>query len=91
MNIEIIKEWFYNIGGVFIVWILIHYISANLYPMFCAEASIYGLIKSIFIAEAPHCVGMRWIIYNGGSVIHTMWISIGIWVSGKIFTNLLTK
>lgn len=91
MNTETIKDWVFNVAGVFVLWILLHYGAANLYPKFCAEASILGFIKSIFIAEAPHCIAMRWVIYNGGSIIHTMWISIGLWVTGKLFTNILKK
>jgi len=91
MNIQNIKDWFFNIAGVFIVWILLHFAAANMYAIFCAELSLLGLIKSIFVAEAPHCIAMRWIIYNGGATIHTMWISIGLWFTGKIFTNLFKK
>ena len=76
-----------EITGIYILWIAIHYICANLYPQFCAELSLIGFIKSIFVAESPHCIAMRWVIYNGGNIIHGMWTSIGIWISGKILTN----
>ena len=89
MNFQLIKDWFINIAGFFILWIVLHFVAANLYARFCAELSFIGLIKSIFIAEAPHCMALRWVIYNGGSVIHSMWLSIGVWLSGKILLNLL--
>lgn len=76
-----------EITGIYILWIGIHYICANLYPQFCAELGFIGFIKSIFVAESPHCIAMRWVIYNGGNIIHGMWTSIGIWISGKILTN----
>ena len=88
MNIQVIKEWFFNIASIIIMWLLLHFTAANLYARFCAELSIFGFIKSIFVAEAPHCVAMRWVIYNSGSVIHTMWISIGIWIMGKMFKHV---
>jgi hypothetical protein len=91
MNFEAIKDWVFNVGGIFILWILLHYISANLYASYCAEYSILGLIKSIFVAEAPHCVAMRWMIYHGGSAIHSMWVSIGLWIMGKIFAKCINK
>ena len=91
MTIETFKDWIFNIGGVFILWILLHYIAANLYAKFCAELSAIGFIKSIFIAMSPHCIAMRWVIYNGGSTIHTMWISIGLWFTGKLLTDWLKK
>jgi hypothetical protein len=91
MNSETIKDWFYNIAGIFILWIILHFGAANLYARFCAEFTILGFIKSIFVAEAPHCVAMRWIIYNGGTVIHSMWVSIGLWITGKIFASIMIK
>jgi hypothetical protein len=89
--IDSIKHWIFNIGGVFIIWILLHFTAANLYARFCAELSLIGFIKSIFVAEAPHCIAMRWVIYNGGATIHTMWISIGVWFTGKIFQKMISR
>ena len=92
MNIKSsIKEWICNTAGIFMLWVCIHYIAANMYAHFCAELSLLGAIKSVFVTMAPHCVAMRWVIYNGGYVIHTMWVSIGVWIASKIFTNIFTK
>jgi hypothetical protein len=30
---------------------------------------------------------MRWVIYNGGIIINNMWVSIGVWLTAKIFSN----
>jgi hypothetical protein len=79
----------YDIAGIFILWIIIHYCASNLYANYCAELSISGFIKSAFIAQEPHCVAMRWIIYNGGNMINSMWISIAVWVTTKVFNNLI--
>jgi hypothetical protein len=51
---------------------------------------VLGFIKSIFVAQAPHCVAMRWLIYNGGNVINSMWAAVALWFSTKIFNNLLS-
>jgi sulfite exporter TauE/SafE len=91
MNYEAFKDWFFNIAGVVIIWIGLHYVTANLYPKFCAELSFIGLIKSIFVATSPYCTAMRWIIYNGGANISTMWASIGLWVTGNVFKKYVTK
>lgn len=91
MNVAAIKDWVFNVGGIFIMWIVLHYIAANLYARYCAEYSLFGLIKSIFIAEAPHCMAMRWMIYHGGAAIHTMWVSIGIWFTGKLFSKFIKE
>ena len=41
--------------------------------------------KSAFVAPAPHCQAMRWVITNGGNIITQMWIVLGTWACGKIF------
>lgn len=89
--IAFVYDFVYNIAGIFIVWIVLHYLAANLYSSFCAELSLLGIIKSIFVAQAPHCVAMRWVIYNGGNVINSMWLSIAVWFTTKVFNTLLVK
>lgn len=81
---------FFEFSGIYILWTLLHFAAANLYYRFCAELSFYGFIISIFVADSPHCIALRWIIFNSGSVIHSMWASIAIWISSKIFYNLFT-
>jgi hypothetical protein len=77
----------YDIAGISIIWIIIHYTAANLYSIYCAELTVVGFVKSVFIAQEPHCVAMRWIIYNGGNMIHSMWISIALWITTKVFNK----
>jgi hypothetical protein len=89
MSFEGLKKFIFDVAGIYILWIVIHFICANLYPRFCAELSILGFIKSIFVAEAPHCVAMRWVIHNGGNVIHTMWLAIAVWLTGKFLSNVV--
>ena len=91
MNIETLKNFIFDVIGIYILWIAMHYACANLYPQFCAEKSLWGFIKSAFVAESPHCVAMRWVIYNGGNIIHTMWLALGIWLSGKFLTNVFNR
>jgi len=91
MWIETIKNWIFNIAGIFIIWIILHYAAANLYAKFCAELSILGFIKSFFVSEAPHCLALRWLIYNGGTAIHTMWVTIGLWCTNKLLTSIFTN
>lgn len=88
INLNIIKNSLkiaYNIVGISIIWIIIHYTAANLYSNYCAELTIVGFVKSAFVAQEPHCVAMRWIIYNGGNMIHSMWMSVALWITAKVF------
>ena len=89
MNVKELFIIVYAVAGVFILWICLHYIAANLYPYYCAETSVIGFIKSIFVAQAPHCIAMRWVIYHGGIAINSMWISIALWFSSKILRNIM--
>ena len=91
MDFKSIVKNILDVAGIFIIWIIIHYTAAKFYPTFCAESGVFGFIKSIFVAQAPHCIAMRWIIYNGGIVINSMWLAISIWISSKLFNKLLVK
>ena len=70
--------------GIYLLWILMHYIASHLYVYWCVPATIMGLIMSPFLVPAPHCYGLRWIIYQGGNSIIVMWSFIGFWLIGKI-------
>jgi hypothetical protein len=91
MDFKSIINNIYDIAGIFILWIMLHYVASNLYPRFCAELSILGFIKSIFVTQAPHCVALRWVINNGSNVINSMWASIALWFTTKVFKNLIVK
>ena len=70
--------------GIYLLWILMHYIASHLYVHWCVPATIMGLIMSPFMVPAPHCYGLRWIIYQGGNSIIVMWSFIGVWLIGRI-------
>jgi hypothetical protein len=70
--------------GVFMLWIVLHFVTPHLYVYFCTPATIIGFALSPFIAPAPHCMAFRWVIYNGGSMITTMWMVIGTWFIRKL-------
>ena len=89
MNFKSIFSTIYEVTGGFILWIIIHYIASNLYHRFCAELTLIGFIKSIFVAQSPHCIALRWVIYNGGLAINNMWLSIGIWFTGKLIKKIV--
>jgi hypothetical protein len=88
-TLNTIKDFLINVCGIYIIWILLHMIASNLYPMYCAELSFFGIIKSAFIAPAPHCQAMRWVIHNGGNVITQMWVVLGTWCCGKLFKTII--
>jgi hypothetical protein len=70
--------------GIYVIWILLHYISAHLYAHFCTPISVIGFILSPFMVTSPHCIALRWVIVNGSETIQNMWISLGIWIITKL-------
>ena len=80
---------FKNIFGIYVLWVLVHYVAAHIYIRFCTPATFMGFILSPFMAAAPHCQALRWGLYNGGNSIISMWVTIGLWFLGylKPITN----
>ena len=66
--------------GIYLMWITLHYFAAHLYIHWCVPATLTGLIMSPFLVPAPHCFGLRWVIYQGGNSIIVMWSFIGVWL-----------
>ena len=75
---------FIRVFGIYGVWILLHYVSANVYVRLCAYPSMIGFVSSPFLAASPHCSALRWSIYNGGNSIASMWVVLGVWLLSYI-------
>jgi hypothetical protein len=73
--------------GIFVLWIVLHFITPHLYVYFCTPATVFGFAVSPFVAAAPHCMAFRWVIYNGGTMITTMWMVIGGWFIRKLMNR----
>lgn len=75
---------FLSVSGLYISWIVLHYVAAHLYVRVCVQATIMGFILSPFLVPSPHCQALRWAIYNGGNNIIAMWAFIGIWAMNSL-------
>jgi hypothetical protein len=84
--IDSFRNPFFQYGFIYLAWIILHFFVANWYPLYCAEFTWTGFLKTPFIAETPHCVAMRWVIHNAGLHIHGMWIVVAMWIMQRIFT-----
>jgi len=73
-----------NVCGIYLVWIILHYISCHLYVYFCVPNTIIGFLMSPFMTATPHCLGLRWIIYNAANMINNMWLILGTWVCSTL-------
>lgn len=77
----------------YFAWITAHHISPHLYIYFCTPNTVWGIVASPFMATAPHCTGLRWVIYQGGNTINTMWISFAAYATSKMMlrkTSMVT-
>jgi len=74
----------FAVSSIYLFWILLHFITAQMYVRYCAYPSLYGLIISPFLISAPHCAAMRWVFNKGGTLIDGMWILLGTWLCSKI-------
>lgn len=77
-------QWIYFISKVYILWIVIHYMSVQLYVKHCVPSSLWGFITSPILVSSPHCKAMRWILHTGANTIDNMWNTIGVWFSAKL-------
>lgn len=77
---------FINISGMYILWIILHYVASHLYIKFCVPGNFMGFLLSPFMTSTPHCQGLRWIVYNAANIINNMWVMIGVWICSTILT-----
>ncbi len=87
---SIIYNAFYyilNISGIYLIWIFLHFIASQLYINFCVPKTLYGFIMSPLMIPAPHCQGLRWIVYNSANIITNMWVIFGTWVCSVLLIN----
>ena len=80
----------YRIIGIYICYMVCHYLASHLYAEFCVPKSFIGFIQSPFVAVLPHCQALRWIIYNGGNTLSLMWTVLGAWILLKLGNYLTT-
>jgi hypothetical protein len=77
----------YLASAMYVLWIFLHYISAHLYCYYCAPNTFIGFISSPFLVASPHCVGLRWTINNGATVMNAMWALLGGWLCSKLLIS----
>lgn len=74
---------------VYLGYIVLHYLCVHTYQYTCVPTTFRGFLMSPLMASSPHCRGMRWVIYEMGSKIDLMWITVG--VTTVTFVNSVRK
>jgi hypothetical protein len=83
-TIYLSAKTFFELFGIYLFWVVLHYICSNMYASWCTPYTIFGFILSPFVSSAPHCTAFRWVITSGGNIINTMWITLGSWFAKKM-------
>ena len=83
-NIVLYGKPLVELCGIYVMWIILHYVCTHLYVSWCTPLTIIGFLLSPFIVPAPHCQAFRWVIVNGSNSITTMWCTLGAWIAKKI-------
>jgi len=73
-----------KIAGMYLLWILLHYTASHLYVKLCVPCDLTGFLISPFLTSTPHCQGLRWLIYNGATMINNMWVVLGTWFCANL-------
>ena len=77
----------WSISKIYLFWIVVHFVSANLYAYYCAHLSFYGFLTSAFMTATPHCIGLNWMTNWTHNTIRNMWLTLGTWLVTKIMEN----
>ena len=72
---------------VYIFWVGMHFFSSHMYPYFCADLSLLGIITSPFLVPAPHCRAIHWLQQTSTVAIQNMWLVLGTWIATQLVPN----
>ena len=76
------KTLFWNMWSIikiYLLWVFVHFVSANLYAYHCTHLSFYGLLATPFLVVAPHCTALNWTTTWTHGAIKNMWLTLGSW------------
>jgi hypothetical protein len=82
-----INKYVINCVVMYVLCTSVHYFASHLYILLCVPCGLKGFLMSPFLTLSPHCQALRWIIYNGGFYINTMWFLLGGWLLNKCQTT----
>ena len=77
----------YNATGLYLFWICLHYVAAQMYVYYCVPSFFQGFVMTPFLVSAPHCKAIRWVVHNGGNTIDNMWIVLATWLCSRLLVN----
>lgn len=88
----IIKTFVYVIFehfGMYLFWIILNFLTINIYPLLCAPPSMMGFLMSPLMVLTPQCQAAIWVINTSNMILKNMWILLGTHLSIKLTKNLI--
>lgn len=79
----------YHATLMYVIWIILHFISVHTYTEYCTGRTVFGLLSSAVHVSSPFCQGLSWVIYTGSRQILNMWIILASFISSKLLTGLI--
>lgn len=73
--------------GMYMLWVILHYIAAHLYKNHCAPSGVWGFLLSPLMASTPYCTGLVWILQNSVIKFMAIWTIVGSWISYNLNHN----
>jgi len=90
MKIKDMANFVFQITYIWIFWIIVHWVTAQLYQHFCAHRSFVGFFTMVFLTPAPHCKALWWTMGVSRDNIIQMWVVLGTWCMSRLTTRLTT-
>jgi hypothetical protein len=67
-----------------LLWVIVHFLAAHVYVRWCVPPTWYGLFMTPFVASAPHCTGIRWVLNISSDKMVAMWSAVGLFVIAMV-------
>lgn len=75
-----LMKYILRFGGIYLLWIFVHFVAAHLYIYFCVSDTLFGFLISPFLVPTPHCCILRWALYQGAENINIMWLLLSSFI-----------
>lgn len=72
----------------YVLWLLVHHFSSNLYADLCAPKGLQGIFFSSFTVTTPHCTSLRWLVRQSSLAIESMWFLLGSFFSIQLLHTM---
>lgn len=71
----------------YMLWTVVHFVSAHLYVTWCTGNTLFGLLASPLFAASPHCQAISWLIYTISQKFVQMWLLLGTYLCTKMLLS----